>query len=322
MWFGPGKTSLPEKSEVYLELLPDGDVCVVTTAADIGQGLETVMAQIAAEELAMPYERVHVRARDTDGAPDGGFTCASRQTYNTGNAVLGAARLLKQSAMAAAAEMLAQDLETLAVADAGVYVVGAPERCITFADLVAAGHSRRYFGAYGAEVGDLDENGQGRPYETYTFGSQVVVVEVDPETGHVQVVRVHIAHDVGTVINPQSVEGQLEGGALMGIGFALKEEFVPGVTLNFKNYRIPRAKEAPSIEVLLSETFHERGPFGAAGAGECSQMPTAPAIANAIFDAVGLRMRDLPITPTRLRRAAAEAATGRSAGRLGKASEA
>lgn len=328
MWFGPGKTSLSEKSEVYLEILPDGDVCVVTTAADIGQGLETVMAQITAEELAMPYERVHVRARDTDGAPDGGFTCASRQTYNTGNAVLDAARLLKQSVMAATAEMLAHDPATLLVEDAAVHVDGDPELSISFADLVAAGHSRRYFGAYAAEVGDLDEDGQGRPYETYTFGSQVVLVEVDPETGHVDVVRVHVAHDVGTVINPQSVEGQLEGGALMGIGFALKEEFVPGVTLNFKNYRIPRATEAPDIEILLFETPHERGPFGAAGAGECSQMPTAPAIANAIFDAVGLRMRDLPITPARLRRAAVEAAkvaettTGGDAWRPEKATEA
>ena len=301
MWFGPGKTSLAEKSYAFLELEPNGDVRLVTTAADIGQGLETVMAQIVAEELRLPYERVWVSTRDTDGSPDGGFTCASRQTYNTGNAARMAALQLKESVTVAAAEMMAVSPNGLVVADGEVRFASDPAARVTFAELVAAGHTRRYFGSYAADVSDLDSDGQGAPYETYTFGSQVAEVEVDPKSGVTKVLAVHVAHDVGTVINPQAVEGQLEGGVLMGIGFALREEYRPGETENFQDYRIPRSKDMPQIHVLRMATPHERGPFGAAGAGECAQMPTAPAIANAIYDALGVRVRDLPVTPARLR---------------------
>ncbi|MCZ7664428.1 MAG: molybdopterin-dependent oxidoreductase [Thermoleophilia bacterium] len=310
MWFGPGKTSLAEKSYAFLELEAGGDVRLVTTAADIGQGLETVMAQITAEELRMSYERVLVSTKDTDGSPDGGFTCASRQTYNTGNAVRVAAMQLKESVTVAAAEMMGRPPAGLLVADGEVRSPGAPEECVTFRELVAAGHTRRYFGAYAADVSDLDADGQGVPYETYTFGTQVAEVEVDPRRGAVKILAVHVAHDVGTVINPQAVQGQLEGGALMGIGFALQEEYLPGETESFRDYRIPRAKDMPAIDVVHLDTPHERGPFGAAGAGECAQMPTGPAIANALHDALGLRLRDLPITPARLRAAVAAERSG------------
>jgi len=264
-----------------------------------------VMGQIAAEELRMPYERVWVTTKDTDGAPDGGFTCASRQTYNTGNAVRVAALQLKESAAAAAGEMLGLNPEALSISEGEVRSLEDPTICVSFGELVASGHTRRYFGDYTAEVSDLDEDGQGMPYETYTFGTQVVELEVDPSRGSVKVMTIHVAHDVGTIINPQAVEGQLEGGALMGIGFALKEEYVPGETQNFRDYRLARARDMPQIHVYHLETPHERGPFGAAGAGECAQMPTAPAITNAMHAAVGVRLRDLPVTPTRLRAALA-----------------
>lgn len=305
MWFGPGKTSLAEGSHVFLQMETNGDVRLVTTAADIGQGLETVMAQIAAEELRMPYERVWVSTKDTDGSPDGGFTCASRQTYNTGNAVRVAALHLKESVAIAAAEMLGVAPEGVTISDGEARAADDPAACVSFSELVASGHTRRYFGDYTADVSDIDDDGQGVPYETYTFGTQVAEVEVDPARGSVKVLAVHVAHDVGTIINPQAVQGQLEGGALMGIGFALKEDYVPGETHNFRDYRIARAKDMPRIDVHHLETPHERGPFGAAGAGECSQMPTAPAIVNALHDALGLRFRDLPVTSARLRAALA-----------------
>lgn len=303
MWFGPGKTSLPEKSYAFVELLSGGDVRVVTTAADVGQGLQTVMGQIVAEELNLWYSAVEVVANDTAGSPDGGFTCASRQTYSTGNAVLEAARLLRRAALSAAGEMLGAEEADLVLQDARVQVGGDGERKVDFSELAQAGLARRFFGSYAAEVSDLDENGQGRPYETYTFGSQVVTVEVDLERLRPRVMDAVVAHDVGTAINPQAVEGQLEGGVLMGIGYALKEEFIPGRTENFVQYRIPRAKDTPAVRVLHLDTPHERGPFGAAGAGECAQMPTAPAIANALAQATGRRVRDLPISPARLRAA-------------------
>ena len=301
MWFGPGKTSLAEGSHVLLQIEADGDVRLVTTAADIGQGLETVMAQIAAEDLRMPYERILVDAKDTQDSPDGGFTCASRQTYNTGNAVRVAAMNLKESVASAGSEMLGLTPDLVTVSDGRVQAADDSSASVSFSELVASGHTRRYFGDYIAEVSDLDEDGQGEPYETYTFGTQMVEVEVDPARGSVKILDIHVAHDVGTVINPKSVQGQLEGGALMGIGFALKEEYLPGGTENFRDYRVPRAKDMPRIHVYELEVPHERGPFGAAGAGECAQMPTAPAIANAVHDAVGVRFRDLPVTPVRLR---------------------
>jgi len=301
MWFGPGKTSLPEKSYAFVELLDGGEVRVVTTASDVGQGLQTVMGQIVAEELNLPYSAVEVVANDTAGSPDGGFTCASRQTYNTGNAVLEAARLLRRAALSAAGEMLGEAEGRLVLDGGAVQVAGDGGERVGFAELAQSGLARRFFGSYAAEVSDLDDEGQGRPYETYTFGSQLVTVEVNVDRFRTRVVDAVVAHDVGTAINPQAVEGQLEGGVLMGVGFALKEEYFPGKTKNFAQYRIPRASDAPTIRVIHLDTPHERGPFGAAGAGECAQMPTAPAIVNALAQAVGVRARDLPVTPQKLR---------------------
>ena len=249
----------------------------------------------------MAYERVLVRTRDTEGAPDGGWTCASRQTYNTGNAVLSAVRLLTQSACSAAAEMLGSSPYDLYVEDGEVRSAVDPGARVSFVELYEAGHVRRHYGSYAAEVCELDDDCQGVPYETYTFGSQLAEIEVDLATGRVTVDHVTVAHDVGTIVNPLAVEGQLEGGVVMGVGFALKERFVPGKTTDFSRYRIPRNRETPGIEVVALNTPHEHGPFGAAGAGECAQMPTAPAITNAIFDACGVRVRDLPVTPVELR---------------------
>ena len=301
MWFGPGKTSLTDQSYAYVELRPDGNVQVVTTAADIGQGLDTVLGQLTADELRMPYEHVLVQTWDTEGAPDGGWTCASRQTYNTGNAVLSAVRLLIQSACNAAAEMLGSSPHDLYVENGEVRSAVDPDAHVSFLDLYEAGHVRRHYGSYAAEVCELDDDCQGIPYETYTFGSQLAEIELELATGRVTVDRVTVAHDVGTIINPLAVEGQLEGGVVMGVGFALKERFVPGETTDFSRYRIPRNRETPEIEIVALNTPHEHGPFGAAGAGECAQMPTAPAITNAIFDACGVRVRSLPVTPIELR---------------------
>jgi aldehyde oxidoreductase len=309
MWFGPGKTSLAEKSYAFVEMQPSGAVRLVTTAADIGQGLDTVMAQVVAEELRMPYEAIEVSTRDTEDSPDGGFTCASRQTYNTGNAAVAASRRLKESVAAAAAEMLGVAVDRVTIVGGEARVRGESSVRLSFADLVKAGHPRRYFGAYAADVGDLDVDGQGRPYETYTFGTQVVEVEVHVDTGQVKVLTVYVSHDVGTMINPQAVEGQIEGGVLMGIGFALKEDFVPGRTENLVGYRIPRFKDMPEIDTLPLEYPHPFGPFGATGAGECAQMPTAPAITNAIFDAVRVRVTSLPATPARMRELLADRRT-------------
>ena len=146
----------------------------------------------------------------------------------------------------------------------------------------------------------LDENGQGFPMSTYAFGAQVAVAEVDIETGGIRVLKVGAAHDVGRAINPSSIEGQIHGGILMGLGFALQEEFIPGVTKNFKSYAIPTVRDMPEIITLIIEDPEPTGPFGAKGVGEPTLVPTAPAIINAVYHATGARIYDLPLTPERV----------------------
>ncbi|MHB8132360.1 MAG: xanthine dehydrogenase family protein molybdopterin-binding subunit, partial [Mobilitalea sp.] len=302
MWFGPGKTGLKEQSEVYLELLPMGKVRLVTTAADIGQGLDTVMAQLVAKALNLPFQMVEVSSKDTFDSPDGGFTCASRQTYNTGNAVLMAVERMKSSLLQCASELLNLPTEELVMENGLVSSALDQKTSVGLAELYTRGIPRAY-GNYSASVTPLDKNGQGVGYETYTFGTQMAVVEVNVVTGEVKVNRIVVAHDVGTVINPQSVEGQLEGGVMMGLGMALKEKYITDKTKNFGNYHIPRLSDVPEIKSIHLEVKHEHGPFGAAGAGECSLIPTAPAITNAISNAIGYRFFDLPVTADKIKKA-------------------
>ncbi|MHB1404461.1 MAG: molybdopterin-dependent oxidoreductase [Desulfitobacteriaceae bacterium] len=305
MWFGPGKTGLAEKSEVMLQLSPEGKVRMVTAAADIGQGLDTVMAQLAAEALEIPYAMVEVSTRDTFGSPDGGFTCASRQTYNTGNAVLRAADKFRANLLLGAAKVLGVPSTELVFKNGLVKAQKNPEVSLGLAQLYSRNIPNAY-GQYAAEVTPLDDEGQGLAYETYTFGTQMAEIELNTETGKVKVLRVVAAHDTGTPVNPQNVEGQLEGGVLMGLGMALKEEYITGKTKNFGNYRIPRIKDAPETKVIHLDVKHEHGPFGAAGAGECSLVPTAPAIVNAVSRAIGHRFFDLPITAAKVKAALAK----------------
>jgi len=148
---------------------------------------------------------------------------------------------------------------------------------------------------FSPDIEKLNDTSQGKPYSSYAFGAQVAVVEVDTETRSIKVKRVIAAHDVGKAINRVKVEGQIAGGVVMGIGYALTEEYIPVETRNYKTYKVPRITKKPEMRIIIVEDFDPLGPFGAKGVGEPAMVPTAPAIANAIFDATGLRATRLPI---------------------------
>jgi CO/xanthine dehydrogenase Mo-binding subunit len=273
----------------------------------VGQGSTTTMAQIAASEFGLPLKWVKIVSGDTAFTPISNITCASRQTYISGNAVKMATTKLKEALVEAGAKTLEDKVQNVKVGDGFLYSKQFPDHRVDLERLYYIckneGISTTYDASFDPAVIKLDENGQGFPYSTYAFGAQVAVVEVDLETGMVKVLKVAAAHDVGRAINPLSVEGQIQGGVLMGQGFALQEEFIPGVTRNFKSYAIPTVWETPEIIPMIVEDPEPTGPFGAKGVGEPALIPTAPAIVNAVYNATGRRIYDLPLTPERVLKA-------------------
>ena len=293
----------------FLKANPDGTVTLITGAADVGQGIDTALSQVVAEALGLPRDAIAIAPKTTDGVPQDLGASASRTTYFVGNAVRAASLDLRQKLIAVAAEMLEADPHDLDCADGKVSVRGAPARALAFADLVHYSMRRRGEQPYGAGVQpgyttQLNERGQGDANNTFEYSCQVAEVEVDPGTGEVRVVRLLNAQDVGRALNPLIVEGQMEGGMVMGLGFALLEEVVceDGRVLNpfAFDYRTPRAGDLPELATVLLEHHDPRGPYGAKGVGEICMNPTAAAIANAVADAIGIRITSLPITPEKV----------------------
>lgn len=306
-----GFTSYANPSSAFVKVNPDGTAVVLTGATDVGQGSTTVLAQIAAEELGIAYADVTMVTADTERTPYDLGSVASRVTYIAGNAVKRAAAEAKQILLAVAAEMLdVMSADELTAGNGWVFVTQAPERRVPIAQVakeatLTKGRPPMGDGSYNPVTTFLDpETGQGKPYETYVFATQIAEVEVDTETGEVQVLRIAAAHDCGNAINPLLIEGQIEGGISMGLGYGLFEEIVQtdGVVKNpqFTDYILPTALDMPEIQVALIEAPVATGPFGAKGVGEPTSIPTAPAIVNAIYDAVGVRLRDLPATPSKI----------------------
>lgn len=275
-----------------------GRVSVVCGATDIGQGSETMMVQIAADALGVPADRVDLLPGGTDVKPWDVGVHASRTTFIAGNAVL-------KAAQDARAQLLAEAARQLGVKDVSMRdgVVTGGGKSISYDKVVRAGHFReagqmilgRAF--YDPPNERADERGRGNISAAYAFGAQAAEVEVDIETGVIRVLRVAAAHDVGRAINPAAVEGQIEGGVAMGIGYALLE--VPGPT-NFTDYQLPTVRDMPEIDPIIVETNDPEGPFGAKGVAEHAMIPTAAAIANAASRATGARFLDIPMTPERV----------------------
>lgn len=308
MWYGIGNTALPNPSSAFVELLDDGSAIVLTGCADIGQGSDTVLAQIAADELGIHFDDVRVISGDTGVSPDAGATSASRQTYISGNAVQLAAQEAKQVLMLEAVEMLGTPATELELKNGVVLRNGNPTGCYV-RELIkkcrTKGRLTLGSGRFNPETTALDpETGKGVPYGTYAFATQVAEVVVDTKTGQVDVLKIYAAHDVGKAINPQNVIGQVQGGCAMGIGYALMEEVkvIEGLIKNpnLSEYIIPTTLDVPDIDVTIVESPETTGPYGAKGVGEPALIPTAAAIANAVFDAIGVRFASLPITAEKI----------------------
>jgi nicotinate dehydrogenase medium molybdopterin subunit len=310
MFYPIGFTSYPNPGSAFIKVNLDGSVILYIGTADIGQGSTTVLAQIAAEELGVDYEQVTVVAADTLLTPYDLGTVASRVTYIVGNAVKKTAAEAKRILLEVAAEDFKVAPEGLETGGGEIYIRGFPEKRISIREVAQKAHLLKGRPPVGAASFNpvttmLDpETGQGKPYGAYVFGTQIAEVEVDTETGEFEILRIVAVHDCGKAINPLLTEIQIEGGVAMGLGFGVMEEMivVDGVVRNpqFTDYVLPTALDVPEIVTALVERPEPTGPFGAKGIGEPSLLPTAPAIVNAIQDAVGVRLRDLPVTPEKV----------------------
>jgi CO/xanthine dehydrogenase Mo-binding subunit/aerobic-type carbon monoxide dehydrogenase small subunit (CoxS/CutS family) len=303
MWYGCGNTSLPNPSTVRIGLKSNGRIALHQGAVDIGQGSNTVIAQICADALGAPLHLIDLVSADTDLTPDCGKTSASRQTFVTGKAAEKAGRKLRSLLL-----RLANAGEDAALSFGDGEIVandcGRLQRIdLTALPLGAFGYVMTAEESYDPPTSPLDENGQGVPYAVYGFGAHIAEVEVNRDLGTVRVLKITAAHDVGRAVNPTLIEGQIEGGAAQGLGMALMEEFFPGKGENLHDYLIPTVGDMPPIESILIEDPSTEGPFGAKGIGEQALIPTAPAILNAISDAVGVRIARIPATPDRVRAA-------------------
>src|SRR6266705_629190 len=292
----PGGT---EPAAALCRLEQDGTFTVVVGSVDMS-GSDTSLALIAAEELSMPAEAVNVTHDNTDSMPYSGLSAGSKTTYTVGSAVLAAARDARSQVFAIAAEMLEASAEDMEMRNGKVMVKGVPEKGVTLQQIAA---NSMNFGAPYEPV-----YGRGRSANRVSspmFAAHLARVAVDPETGEVRVLDYIAAQDVGRAINPAEVKGQIHGGVVQGIGWALFEGMAYDeqgqlLTSTLMDYALPHSQDVPTITPLLVEVPSELGPFGAKGVGEPPVVPVAAAIANAIRDAVGVRMTQIPMTPERI----------------------
>jgi CO/xanthine dehydrogenase Mo-binding subunit len=297
----------------------DGSFCLYTDFSEIGTGVWTVACAVTAEILGVALDKIKVVGGDTEVTPFGQGSYASRGTYNCGNSVKLAALDMKRQILEAAADLLDENPDDLGTENDEVFVKETPEKRIPFGKVCWHVHFNMAKmliskGAWTMPAGlhDPVTNTWGRPgpMTSYSFACQVAEVEVDPRTGKVNVLKVTAAHDIGYPINLDQLEGQIEGGVVMGLGYALTEnlKMEEGRVLvdDFADYFVRRSQDIPEIDPILIITNDAYGPFGAKGIGEAVMCPTAAAIANAVYDAVGVRITELPITQDRILRALKE----------------
>jgi 4-hydroxybenzoyl-CoA reductase subunit alpha len=304
------RSNMPHTT-VHLKIDRDAGVTLFTGASEIGQGSDTMQVQIVAETLGVRMERIKIVAADTDRTPVDLGSYSSRVTFMAGNACIAAAKNMREQIYAAVAKRLGCEAADLESRGEEIVCAKNPALKMSFdAAVVAATDFHGALVASGAYTppeesrgGKFKGAGVG-PSPSYSYSAQVIEVSVDTETGRVQVHRIVAAHDCGRALNPLTVEGQVIGSVYMGLGQALQEEMVwrGGRLMNptFLDYRIPATLDTPQIDCIIVESNDPEGPFGAKEAGEGSLAATIPAVANAIYDAVGVRITSLPITPEKV----------------------
>ena len=306
-----------DPSQAWVKLKPDGRVDVFAGTVDIGQGSKTVHTQIVADALGVPYDWVTMDNTNTDSSPVCTGTFASRGTFIGGNAVRYAAEKARERVLDIASKELEADTADLEIDDGTVFVKGAPERSISVSDVAAAatwkygelitgtGAAFKPYAALDPETGAVDLD----PHSAISYAACMAEVEVDDETGEVRVLKLTETYDVGRAINPTLVEGQVQGGAMMGLGLGLLEScypYYPSVEhrgAEFGTYLAPGIEDLPEISPVILENPSVDGPFGAKAIGEMANNAQPPAIATAVHDAIGVWITELPITPEKVLRA-------------------
>ena len=299
-------------SSAVVRVNEDATISVLTATVDIGTGTHTALCQIVAEVLGVSVDQVHVASPDSESSPYDIGSFASKTIFDAGNAVRLAAEDLRCEMMGLAAEVFACNREDVLWKDGGAQQKSNPEARLPLQALAGISLYVRHgpLLGRGSRVSMLPfarppGDGFGNPPTgSFLFGAHVVEVEVDPETGKCKILDYVACHDVGQVINPLGVEGQIEGGVIQGIGYGLMEELVveKGEIRNptLSTFLIPTAADVPQIRTLIVEKADPNGPFGAKGVGEPPSVLPMPAIANAILDATGARLNEIPMTPEKL----------------------
>ena len=301
---------LHDTAEGWVGIELDGTVVVRSGMTDIGAGQTSSLAQIAGEVLGVAMDTITVYNSDSSTTPLAGTSSATRGLYMSGNAVRLAAQAVRDRLGERAARHFGAEPGEIDFADSTVFAAGDRDRSISLRELVAIcaseGIHRAELAIFRAPFGDkLDpETGQGQVHPDYTFGAHAVEVAVDTETGEVTILKSIGAHDVGQALNPEAVEGQIEGGAAQGHGYALSEELIYEegrlLTPSLSEYLCPTSMDSPRVQSIILESRSGLGPFGAKGIGEPGHTPAAPAVANAVADAIGVRVFSLPITPEKV----------------------
>jgi CO/xanthine dehydrogenase Mo-binding subunit len=298
-------------SSVMVKVNEDGRAIIHSSEADVGQGAQTMLCQVIAHELDIPLSHVHITLPDTDSSPWAIGTLASRVTIVAGNAAIVAGRMARDKLVAQAALMLQVDTSELECADGTVRMKSDPARKLTLAELARnhiwkhGGEGIQVTGSWDAQTTTFDKQTiMGNISPAYSFAAQAVEVEVDTATGQVRVVDSFVSDDCGKAFNPTAVHGQSNGAAAQAIGWTLYEQLVLEdgriANGNFADYTMPTPDAVPMLRSGIVESIDPNGPYGAKGASECAILPGAAAIANAVFDAVGVRITELPITPEKV----------------------
>ena len=308
-WYGIARTAAMDQAGAWAEIDDGGTAKIVTGVTEIGEGILTVLAQVAAEELGVKPENVMIGENDTSRSPEAAHAGATRQTYMIGNAVALACRQAKNKLFTQIAKEWNVDIQTLKAHDGEIWSEGTNYR-IPMSEAIKICKKKYGVVPVGGEnytshhTGLHPEDGSGKPWQAYVFGGQVAEVEVDTATGEVQLLGIWACHDVGRAINPKGVEGQVEGGVVQAVGQALMENFEldNGKTSsgNLAKYILPTSLDVPKVKTKIVEDPDPLSPLGAKGIGEPAMVPTAPAIMNAIYDAVGVRIKSLPATPEKI----------------------